>query len=106
RLSALRVWEVDAVAEVEEPLEWFLFTAKQIADAWEARRWVGYYEKRPRVEDYHKATKTGLGIEQLQMQSQAGLQPLIALLSVLAVALVNARAAARDEEQAMRPATD
>src|SRR6185312_5756212 len=35
-----------------------------------------------------------------------GLQPLIALLSVLAVALVNAREAARDEEKAARPATD
>jgi hypothetical protein len=105
QMSALRVWEVDAPAEVEEPLEWFLLTAEQIADAPIARRWVGYYEKRPRVEDYHKAQKTGLGIEQLQLQSQAGLQPLIALLSVLAVALVNAREAARAEERAQQPAT-
>jgi hypothetical protein len=58
------------------------------------------------VEDYHKAQKTGLGIEQLQLQSQAGLQPLIALLSVLAVALVNAREAARRPETAGRPATN
>ena len=36
------------------------------------------------------------------MQSQAGLQPLIALLSVLAVALVNARAAARSAELAVQ----
>ena len=106
RLSALRVWEVEAPVEVEEPLEWFLLTAAPLADAGEARRWVGYYEKRPRVEEYHKAQKTGLGIEQLQMQSQAGLQPLIALLSVLAVALVNAREAARTEEKAQQPATN
>jgi hypothetical protein len=103
---AIRVWEVDAPAGVTEPLEWLLLTDEAIGDAAAARQRVGYYERRPRVEDYHKAQKTGLEIERLQLQSQAGLQPLIALLSVLAVALVNAREAARDEAKADRPATD
>jgi hypothetical protein len=103
---ALRVWEVEAPAGVKESLEWFLLTDEPIRDAGEARQRVAYYEKRPRIEDYHKAQKTGLGVEQLQLQSQAGLQPLIALLSVLAVALVNARQAARDPEKAGRPATE
>ena len=103
---ALRVWEVEAPLDVPEPLEWILLTDEPIADGGAARQRVGYYEKRPRVEDYHKAQKTGLGIERLQLQSQEGLQPLIALLSVLAVALVNAREAARSEEKAQRPATD
>jgi Transposase DNA-binding len=103
---AVRVWEVDAPAGVKEPLEWLLLTDEAIADAAAARQRVGYYERRPRVEDYHKAQKTGLGIERLQLQSEAGLRPLIALLSVLAVALVNAREAARDEARAGRPATD
>jgi Transposase DNA-binding len=103
---ALRIWEVDAPAGVKEPLEWLLLTDEAIGDGAAARPRVGYYERRPRVEDYHKAQKTGLGIERLQLQSQAGLQPLIALLSVLAVALVNAREAARDETKADRPATD
>jgi hypothetical protein len=103
---ALRVWEVDAPTGVKEPLEWLLLTDEAIAGAAAARQRVGYYERRPRVEDYHKAQKTGLGIERLQLQSQAGLQPLIALLSVLAVALVNAREAARDEARAGRPATE
>jgi Transposase DNA-binding len=103
---AIRVWEVDAPAGVEEPLEWLLLTDEVIAEATAARQRVGYYERRPRVEDYHKAQKTGLGVERLQLQSQAGLQPLIALLSVLAVALVNAREAAREEARAGRPATE
>jgi hypothetical protein len=97
---AARVYEVDAPAEVSEPLEWFLLTDEAIPDAGVARQRVGYYEKRPRIEDFHKAKKTGLGIERLQLQSQAGLQPLIALYSVLAVALVNAREAARQQETA------
>jgi hypothetical protein len=103
---AIRVWEVEAPAEVSEPLEWLLLTDEPIRDAGEARQRVGYYEQRPRVEDYHKAQKTGLGIEQLQLQSQAGLQPLIALLSILAVPVVNGRQAARDPQKAQRPATD
>jgi hypothetical protein len=103
---AVRVWEVDAPAGVTEPLEWLLLTDEAIGDGAAARQRVGYYERRPRVEDYHKAQKTGLGIERLQLQSQAGLQPTIALLSILAVALVNAREAARDEAKAGRPATD
>jgi Transposase DNA-binding len=105
-VRALRVWEVDAPAGVKEPLEWLLLTDEAIGDGAAARQRVGYYERRPRVEDYHKAQKTGLGIERLQLQSQAGLQPLIALLSILAVALVNAREAARDEARAGRPATE
>jgi hypothetical protein len=103
---ALRVWEVDAPAGVKEPLEWLLLSDEAIADGAAARRRVGFSERRPRVEDDHKAPKTGLGIERLPVQSQAALQPLIALLSVLAVALVNAREAARDEARADRPATD
>jgi Transposase DNA-binding len=103
---ALRVWEVAAPPAVKEPLEWLLLTDEPVADAASARRRVSFYERRPVVEDYHKAQKTGLGVEQLQLQSQAGLQPLLALLSVLAVALVNARAAARDAGRAARPARD
>jgi Transposase DNA-binding len=103
---AIRVWEADAPPGVNEPLEWILLTDEPIGGGGEARQRVGYYERRPRVEDYPKAQKTGLGVEQSQLQSQAGLQPMIALLSVLAVALVNAREAARTDEKADRPATD
>jgi hypothetical protein len=103
---AIRVWETEAPPGVKEPLEWILLTDEPIGGGGDARQRVGYYERRPRVEDYHKAQKTGLGVEQSQLQSQAGLQPMIALLSVLAVALVNAREAARTQEKAARPATD
>ena len=103
---AIRVWEVDALPTVKEPLEWILLTDEPIEDAGQARERVGCYEKRPKVEEFHKAQKTGLSIEQLQLQSQAGMQPLIALLSVLAIPLVNARQAARVPEKAEKPATD
>lgn len=106
RVWAIRVWEVDAPAGTKEPLEWLLLTDGAIADEAAARQRVEWYERRPRVEELHKAMKTGLGVEQLQLQSQAGIQPVIALLSVMAVALVNAREAARDEEQANQAASE
>jgi hypothetical protein len=103
---AIRVWEIEVPADVTEPLEWLLLTDEAIGDAGEARERVGHYEKRPKVEEFHKGQKTGLSVEELQLQSQAGLQPLIALLSILAVSLVNARQAARDPKKAEQPATD
>jgi transposase-like protein len=101
----LRVWEVEAPPGAE-PLEWILLTHGSEADAQRLRERVGWYERRPVVEDFHKGQKTGVGIEGLRFQSQAGLEPLIALLSVVAVALVNLRAAARQGEAARRPAAE
>jgi hypothetical protein len=102
---AIRVWEPDPPAGVER-LEWFLLTDQEADDQVGLRVVVGYYECRPVVEEFHKGQKTGVGIESLQLQSRAGLEPLIALLSVVAVALVNLRIAARQPEQAPHPARE
>jgi hypothetical protein len=102
---AVRVWEPEPPAGAE-PLEWLLLTNQAVDTPERLRRVVGYYECRPVVEEYHKAQKTGVGIEALQLQSQAGLEPLIALLSVVAVPLVNLRIAARQPERADRPARE
>lgn len=101
---ALRVWEPSAPAGVE-PLEWLLLTNVPVTDlavAWEC---VGYYECRPVIEEFHKAQKTGCGIENPQFTRAERLEPMIALLSVVAVLLVNLRAAARQPERAAQPAT-
>lgn len=102
---AIRVWE-PSPPEGAEALEWLLLTDREITDAAALRRVVGYYECRGVIEEYHKGMKTGVGVEKLQMQSRAGLEPLIALLSVVAVALLNLRIAARREESAGRPARE
>src|SRR5204862_7665382 len=75
-------------------------------DGAELRRRLAWYERRPVIEEYHKAQKAGVNIEGLQFQSQAGLEPVVALLSVVAVALVNLRGAARDGAAAGRPAAE
>jgi hypothetical protein len=102
-LVAVRVWEVAAPAGVE-PLEWVLLTHGPLGGADDLRRRVAWYECRPLVEELHKGQKTGVAVEALRFQSRAGLEPMIALLSVVAVALVNLRVAARVPAEAARPA--
>jgi Transposase DNA-binding len=102
-LWAVRVWEADPPAG-EGPLEWLLLTDQPVADAGALREVVGWYERRPVIEEYHKGQKTGVGTERLQLQDAGSLRAAIALLSVVAVAIVNLRVAARDERQAEQPA--
>ena len=87
-LWVVRVAEVDPPKGVK-PLEWILLTNRPVAtleDAWER---VAWYACRWVIEEYHKAQKTGCAIEELQFTSSAALMPMIALLSVVAVTLLN-----------------
>lgn len=89
-----------------DPIEWVLLTSVPVlteADAWERAEW---YELRWVIEEYHKAQKTGCGIETLQFTSSQALEPMLALLSVVAVTLLNLREANRREDAETRPATD
>jgi hypothetical protein len=106
----LPVWVVH-VQEVDPPkgterLEWFLLTNEPVKSLSDALRVVDWYECRWMVEEYHKAKKTGCGIEDLQFTTQERLQPMIALLSVVALTLLNLRDASRHPDAAMRPATE
>jgi len=58
------------------------------------------------IEEFHKAQKTGMGIENLQLQTRGGLEPFIGLLSLLAVSLVNLRQVARQPEAETQPARE
>lgn len=104
-LWAIRVWEPTPPAG-QDALEWMLLTDQEVSDAETLRRVASWYEARWIVEEFHKGQKTGVGIEKLQLQDAGSLQAAIALLSVVAVALVNLRVAARDEEKANQPARD
>lgn len=100
----VRVTEVEAPAGVE-PLEWILLTNVAVsseADAWERSEWYGC---RVVVEEYHKCQKTGCSIEQMQFEHAERLQPAIALVSVVALTLLQLRDWARRDERQDQPAT-
>ena len=105
RVWVIRVWEI-APPKGATPVEWILLTnvaAATVAGAWER---VGWYECRWVVEEYHKAQKTGCALEDMQFTTEAALQPMIALLSVVATQLLNLRAVARQADAKTRPADE
>jgi hypothetical protein len=101
----VRVWEAEPPAGVE-PVEWLLVTNVAVtstADAWER---VDWYARRAVIEEFHKAWKTGMGVERLQLTTRARLEPAVGLLAVVAAFLLGLRDAGREPEAAQRPATD
>jgi hypothetical protein len=88
------VREVGAPADVE-PLHWLLLTSL-CCRTWAAvQRVVGRYAARWWVEEYHKALKTGAGVEDSQLERAYRLESLVAVLAVVAVRLLNAKWLAR-----------
>ena len=90
----------------EKAIDWTLLTNEPVATFAEGWRVAGWYELRWIVEEYHKAKKTGCQIEDMQFTTTARLEPAIALLSVVAVTLLNLRDASRRVDATTRPATD
>jgi hypothetical protein len=104
-LWIVRVWEPKPPEGVE-PLEWFLLTNHRVvtfAHAWDV---VSWYECRWIVEEFHKAQKTGCAIEHPQFTTSERLHPMIALLSIVALSLLNLRELSRRDDSRSRPATD
>jgi len=104
-LYVVHVVEVSPPPRGEKPIEWTLLTNEPVftcADAW---RVVGWYERRWIVEEYHKSLKTGCQIEDLQFTAVERLQPAIALLSAVALTLLNLRDASRSPDAHTRRAT-
>ncbi len=79
----------------ENAIEWTLLANEPVETFEGALRVTGWYERRWVAEEYHKAQKTGCRIEDMQFTTTDRLEPAIALLSVVAVTLLNLREAAR-----------
>jgi hypothetical protein len=105
RAWAVRVWEETPPAKGVK-LEWFLVCLDPVTNASQAWEKCDWYARRWIVEELHKAKKTGCRIESMQFHTEAALQPMIALLSVVAVMLLNLRQAARQPDAQERKATE
>lgn len=93
-MNVVEVREVHPPAGVE-PLRWVLFTSLPVATFENAWTIIEHYEKRPLVEEFHKALKTGCRVEERQYEADDRLEAITALLSVTAVRLLQLRSAAR-----------
>ena len=90
-VTVLRIWEPNPPPG-EEALEWILGSDLRVqttADLLKYRDWYAW--RWPTAEEYHKVEKTGLGIEQVRFETPARLLAIMALLSVIAVRVLDLR---------------
>lgn len=101
----IRVWEEKPPAGVDG-IEWILLTNVPMTRLVEVERGIDWYGCRWIVEEFHKAQKSGCAMEDLQFTSEERLQPMIALLSVVAVMLLNLRDSSRRVDAAEKLAAE
>lgn len=103
-VGVVEVKEVQAPEGVKEPLHWILLTSLPCATRVEVQRVVGCYAVRWWIEEYHKALKSGAGVEDSQLEQGDRLQPLIAVLAVVAVRLLSTKMLARSRPETFEAA--
>jgi hypothetical protein len=104
-LGVVEVREIAPPADVPEPLHWLLLTTLPCATWALAQRVVGYYTARWWIEEYHKALKSGTGVESSQLEEADRLEGLIAILAVVATRLLSAKMLARSRPESQEAAT-
>ncbi len=102
-LGVVEVREVRAPRGVK-PLRWVLFTTLPATSFKQAWKIIEYYEKRPVIEEFHKALKTGCRLEDRCYHTGKRLEAATGLLSVVAIRLLQLRSQARVEPE--RPAAE
>jgi hypothetical protein len=86
--------EVNAPTGVK-PIHWVLLTNLPGQTFAQARRLIARYARRWLIEEYHKALKTGAGMEKSQLERASRLQGLLGVLAIVAVRLLNTKQLAR-----------
>jgi len=99
----VRVWEPTPPPGAE-PLEWVLCTSLSCATDEDLAFVAQGYSLRWMVEELHKCEKTGCKVEERRLEHTDRLEPLIGLLSILAVWLLQLKFVARDQPK--RPAKE
>jgi hypothetical protein len=97
-MFVVEVRETLPPAEVE-PMHWVLLTSHPVKSFNQAGTVIGYYERRPIIEEYHKALKTGCRLEERQYRTSRRLEAVTGMLSILAVRLLQLRTTARTDPQ-------
>jgi hypothetical protein len=85
--TVVRVWETNP-KNPAKPLEWILLTDAVITSFEEALEIALQYASRWLIEEYHKCLKTGLGADDLQLESASRLFNAIAIMAIVAVRLL------------------
>jgi hypothetical protein len=90
KCSVIEARENDAPAGAE-PVHWVLLSDQDATSYEQAIELIGYYSARWLIEEFHKAVKSGLGAERLQLEHVDRLQAAISIMSVVALRLLDLR---------------
>lgn len=97
RLNALLAHEPEGGREA---LRWVLLSSERIDDEASARRVLRYYGLRWRIEEFHKAWKSGgTDVERRRMQTPDNLERIAVMLAVVAVRLLQLREALEEPRE-------
>jgi len=98
--TVVRVFESKSEDGRAGDLEWILLTDAPVQTAEQALEIVRQYAARWTIEEFHKALKSGLGAERLQLETAARLFAAISIMSVAALRLIDLRERMRLEPEA------
>lgn len=90
RANAVLAEEVNPPNE-EERLSWMLLTTEPIATLDEVESVLKFYRMRWRIEVFHKAWKTGAGVERQRLQTAENLERIAVVLAFVAIRLMQLR---------------
>jgi hypothetical protein len=98
KLAAIDIWLVYArettPEEGQEPLEWLLLTDFEVDSFERADQVLGCYETRWLIEDFHKAWKSGVKVEERRQQEAQNLEKVAVVTAFVAVRLLQIRSLA------------
>ena len=83
-----------------KPIHWVLLTNRPIRSRRQAIRAIQTYAHRFVIEGYHKALKSGVHLEESELETRQGLQALLGILALAAVRLLQWRFLAVADPQA------
>jgi hypothetical protein len=90
-VNVVRVFEHEPAEGVKEPLEWLLLTSEPADTLEQALLVARQYSCRWVIEEFHKALKTIMGAERLQLEEGSRLMAAIAIMSIVALRMVDLR---------------
>lgn len=97
-LKPAEIWVIRVSCENED-LEWILYSTIPVNNLEDAIEKIEWYECRWIIEDFHKGLKTGCRVESSQLETGHALKNLLAILSIIAVKLLQLRWMARDDNE-------
>ncbi|MDR2155392.1 MAG: IS4 family transposase [Burkholderiaceae bacterium] len=102
RVNVVRVYE-EAAEQEKARLNWVLLTSEAVDSAERVKKIVRYYELRWRIEEYHKAWKSGVGVERLRQQSEGNLERMVVITAFVAVRVLQLRERVGQESESALP---